>query len=53
MERKYYNNKSFFNLLNQYGSADKIPDIEDHKIDTKTKNNLAGIPVNNDFAECP
>ena len=52
MERKYYNDKLFFNLFNQYRSADKIPNIEDYEIGTKTKNNLADIPINNDFVEC-
>ena len=51
MKRECYNNKSFFNLFNQYRSADKIPDIENHEIGTKTKNNFVGIPINNDFAE--
>ncbi len=51
MKREYYNNKSFFNLLDQYGSVDKIPNIEDHEIGAKTEDDLADIPVNNDFAE--
>ncbi len=51
MKRECYNNKSFFNLFNQYGSADKIPDIEDYKIDTKTEDDLADISINDDFAE--
>ncbi len=53
MEREYYSDKSFFNLLNQYGSVDKIPDIEDHEIGAKAEDDLAGISVNNDFVEYP
>ena len=51
MEHKYYNDKSFFNLLNQYRSADKIPNIEDYKIDIKAEDNLVDISINNDFTE--
>ncbi len=40
MEYKYYSDKLFFNLLNQYGSADKIFNIEDYKIGVEAEDNL-------------
>jgi len=51
VECECYGDKSFFNLFDQYGSADKIPDIEDYEIGAKTEDDFVGMPVDDDFVE--